>query len=239
MIFLFFPVASDDVVWGKYAPVGRGRSIRRPRHPVRQWSHQVLSDVCRADRKGRRLCPDDVQTVQARLLLVLPGQLGCEYFSPEKHVWNDISDTKIFFSLSRTTSSCVTTTRVPARTNSATRAPRSCGTGPRSSESLPASASCCWWHLRCSCWRRPVSCAASVASAAVRPNSKRRKWTTTTRRWPCNRRPWRHHRRRQPVRVGDSGLSWVGGFFERGLTLIGRRIGRVDGNSLRGTHSND
>lgn len=39
----------------------------------------MLPDVRGAHWEGRRLCPDDVQAVQARLLLVLSGQSRCEY----------------------------------------------------------------------------------------------------------------------------------------------------------------
>ncbi|CAB0004763.1 unnamed protein product [Nesidiocoris tenuis] len=44
-----------------------------PRHTFRLGAHQVLSHVRRPHRERRRLRPDDVQTLQARLLLVLPG----------------------------------------------------------------------------------------------------------------------------------------------------------------------
>ena len=60
---------------GLPSEAGRGRG--RPRHvdrPDGGGEHQEVPHVRRPHREGRRLCPDDVQAVQARFLLVLSGQ---------------------------------------------------------------------------------------------------------------------------------------------------------------------
>lgn len=49
-----------------------GLGSTHSRHHVWLGTHQVLSDVCCAYRERRGLRSDDVQTVQTRLLLVLP-----------------------------------------------------------------------------------------------------------------------------------------------------------------------
>lgn len=63
---------------------GKGGEDRTARHTVRLRSHQVLSHVQRSYRERRGLCPDDVQTVQARVLLVLSRKFRCKYESDKQ-----------------------------------------------------------------------------------------------------------------------------------------------------------
>lgn len=152
----------------------------------------MLPHVRGAHWEGWGLCPDDVQALQARLLLVLSGQSGCEYWSTLR--------LPLMYSLihpapptHRMTFCCGTTTRVPARTNWVIRVPRLSGIAPKLLAYLLALVFFCWSHHRCCCWRRHALFAAS-AVAAVAPRSTRsmRSWR---RRWPHCRA--NHHQCRQ------------------------------------------
>lgn len=70
-------MAPTNIVRGEHEEAG-GRWRRADWNSVRQWPDQVLSHVRRGDWEGRGLCADDVQAMQACLLLVLLGQFGCE-----------------------------------------------------------------------------------------------------------------------------------------------------------------
>jgi len=74
-----FAVPSEHKLRGVWSPPDC-RWPGRHWHTLRQRADQVLPHVRGAHREGRGLRPDDVQALQARLLLVLPGQFGCEYF---------------------------------------------------------------------------------------------------------------------------------------------------------------
>lgn len=83
MISILFAVPSEH----KLRRVWKTPNCRWPGrhwHTVRQRTDQVLPHVRGAHRKGRGLRPDDVQALQARLLLVLPGQFGCKFLESGK-----------------------------------------------------------------------------------------------------------------------------------------------------------
>ena len=75
LLALFLRVASGPVVcgeWGGAGEAGRGHGGRGGHVDGGGGEHQEMSDVRSSDRERCRLCPDDVQEMQTRLLLVLP-----------------------------------------------------------------------------------------------------------------------------------------------------------------------
>ena len=74
------PMALGIFVWGEHQTADKGGTHRShgTRHSLWFRSHQVLSNVQCSYWEGWRLCADDVQTMQARLLLVLLGIIRCK-----------------------------------------------------------------------------------------------------------------------------------------------------------------
>lgn len=160
----------------------RGRRTGRQHwNSVWQWPNQMLPHLFGANREGRRMRPNDVQTMQARVLLVLSGQFGCECNSV-KFVLYSCNFTIVSLNY-RMISYCATTIVVRAKTNWATRVPQSSGIGPKSLAFSLVSAFFCWSPLRCYCWLHLALSAASVAFVVEPPN-----WRKTMR---TLRKSWR------------------------------------------------
>lgn len=73
------------LVRGEPAAPRRARPAARPAAPLRLGPHQALPHVPGAHREGRGLRADDVQALQARLLLVLPRLARREYAQRAGH----------------------------------------------------------------------------------------------------------------------------------------------------------